>query len=507
MTGGAVCANRKGYAVNDSLLLRRVRVVGAADDAMRDVRIANGTVVSVEPSIAPQLKDRVIDAEGRWMIPGLWDQHVHMRQWAEASSRLDLSATRSAREVLDLVANHIRQQEQNVNGASGRSNVIVGAGFRVSDWPDQASVRDLDAVSGDFAVALISGDGHCGWLNSQALQFYGRQGQETLLDENEWFELYARLGELTQREHELGELYRRAISEAHSLGIVGITDLEYAPNYETWPRLVADNVGTLRVRAGFYPDRLDEVLSKGLRTGDQLAPFVTLGSLKIIADGSLGTLTAYCCEPYSEDPNFPRGKKNYSQQELLEMLATASANGLHVAFHAIGDAAIHDALDAFAATGAQGTIEHAQLIQHADVERMASLGLGASVQPTHLIDDLSIASRVWSDRADRCFLFGSMVKRGVRLLLGSDAPVSPLNPWLAMDAAVNRRAASGTVWNAEERISSSEALFASTDGQGPIAEGSRGDVVLLDDDPMTAPLAGILAALTVIDGEPVFDRT
>jgi predicted amidohydrolase YtcJ len=143
-------------------------------------------------------------------------------------------------------------------------------------------------------------------------------------------------------------------------------------------------------------------------------------------------------------------------------------------------------LDAFSATRARGTLEHTQLTTHDDVHRMAALGVAASVQPAHLLDDRDVTAQCWPDRVDRCFLFASMLRAEVTLLLGSDAPVAPLNPWLAMAAAVHRTGDDRPPWNAGESITPGQALAASVDGQGTIAAGSRGDVVLLDADPLAA---------------------
>ena len=115
-------------------------------------------------------------------------------------------------------------------------------------------------------------------------------------------------------------------------------------------------IDQLRVRTATYPDRLEEVIAAGLRTGQELpggSDLLTMGPLKIISDGSLNTRTAYCCEPYADAQSleFPRGKQNHSLQELVTLLRRARECGLEVALHAIGDAAAAAALDAFAATG------------------------------------------------------------------------------------------------------------------------------------------------------------
>ena len=137
-----------------------------------------------------------------------------------------------------------------------------------------------------------------------------------------------------------------------------------------------------------YPDLLDRAIAVGLATGDAVDPLglVRMGSLKVITDGSLGTRTAACSHPYPDDPH-TTGVLTVAPHELVELMIRATGAGLSCAIHAIGDVANSHALDAFALTGATGTIEHAQLVAHADIPRFARLGVGASVQPEHALDE------------------------------------------------------------------------------------------------------------------------
>jgi predicted amidohydrolase YtcJ len=377
-------------------------------------------------------------------------------------------------------------------------------------------VAELDAVSGEHPVVLISGDAHNGWLNSRALQLLGVPPRNGPMDENEWFAVFSRLGELPGAEEETEAGYRQAVAEAAAKGVVGIVDMEFGSGYLDWPERFARGIDLLRARTATYPDRLEDVIAAGLRSGQALpggGGLLTMGPLKIISDGSLNTRTAYCHEPYADADSleFPRGKQNYSLEELIKLMARGRECGLEIAVHAIGDAAVASALDAFEATGATGSIEHAQLMTPVDIARMGRLGIRASVQPAHLLDDRDVAQQCWPDRADRCFPFRSMTEAGVRLFLGSDAPVAPLDPWLAMAAAVHRSGDEREPWNPAESLTLAEALAASTDGEGTLAPGSRGDVVLVDDDPLrlqatsrqTAErLRGIRVAATLVAGRP-----
>src|SRR5690606_10402743 len=169
-------------------------------------------------------------------------------------------------------------------------------------------------------------------------------------------------------------------------------------------------------------------------------------------------------------------------------MSRATRAGLATAVHAIGDASVTIALDAYDTTGARGTVEHAQLVGCADLPRFAALGVAASVQPAHLLDDRDVAEAVWPGRADRTFPLRSLLDAGAELRLGSDAPVSRLDPWLAMAAAVHRSGDDRPPWTPSQQLTPAEALAASTDGWGTVAPGHPGDVVLLDTDPL-APAA------------------
>ena len=485
-----------------------VRAEAAGAGEPLDIRIVGGTVTEVAPGLVAGPGERVVEAAGRWAVPGLWDQHVHMAQWAHARTMVDLSGTDSPEEVVDRVLRH-------VEGLSGGAEAaVVGYGYRSGHWSRLPTVAALDRVVADRPVVLISGDAHNGWLNTRALAALQAPPTEGTLDERAWFPVLARLGELPGDQGALERAYRDAAAEAAALGVVGIVDMEFGRAYADWPQRSASGIDQLRVRASVYPDRLDEVVGAGVRGGQVLdeAGLVTMGPLKIISDGSLNTRTAHCCEPYaSAAGDEGRGTQNYDAAELTHLLRRAREHGLEAAVHAIGDAAVMTALDAFERTGAVGSVEHAQLVRRGDVPRMAALGVRASVQPVHLVDDREVTRHLWPDREDRCFALATMHAAGVTLALGSDAPVAPLDPWLAMAAAVHRGDPGDEPWYAAEAISPAVALAASTDGQDTLAVGGRGDLVLLDHDPLAPTTDSSAAALllrqagvaaTLVGGRP-----
>jgi predicted amidohydrolase YtcJ len=271
---------------------------------------------------------------------------------------------------------------------------------------------------------------------------------------------------------------------AAAKGVVGLVDLEFDQAVEEWPERGAAGAELLRIRVGAYVDTLDAFLAAGVRTGERMpgcGPLVTMGPLKVISDGSLNTRTAWCHSPYHDGST---GAANISAEGLRAVMEAGIRHGLTVAIHAIGDAAVDQALTAFESTGATGSIEHAQLIQHQDAKRMAAAGIRASVQPAHLVDDRDLTDRLWPDKTDRCFALRWLVDEGVELALGSDAPVAPLDPWLAAAAAVHRSGDDRAPWHPEQSLTPREALAGSTDGLGTVAVGHPADLALVDADPL-----------------------
>jgi len=466
-----------------SFLLQGARLAdldgGGTPDRPVDLRILDGTVAEVAPGLAADGLPEV-DADGRWLMPGLWDHHVHLTQWTLTEARLDLAGARSAEQAVAAVRDRL---------AEWPDLPVIGWGHRPTDWPEEPLVSTLDAIGTDQPIVLIAGDGHHGWLNSVALMTLALPMREGVVAEAEWFAAYARFATMLGDDGIGPDAIMRTQEQAAALGVVGITDLEFAGGPDEWISRWEAGAGLLRVRAATYADGLDAVIERGLRTGDVLPGCddrARMGPLKIISDGSLNTRTAWCCEPYAGPAplGFPHGQPNQTPDELRHLLKRATDHALDVAVHAIGDRAVGEALDAIADTGARGSIEHAQLVTRDDVRRMADLGVTASVQPAHLVDDRDATDRLWPGRGDRCFAFRWMLDEGVTLALGSDAPVAALDPWLAVAAAVHRTVDGREPWYADQAITLREALAASTDGLGSVAPGHPADLVLLDDDPL-----------------------
>ncbi|TYL49742.1 amidohydrolase family protein [Nocardioides sp. BGMRC 2183] len=482
------------------LLLRHARLVPvrAGDVAPAepvDVLLREGTVHAVGSGLSRPAGIEEYDAAGRWLAPGLWDHHVHLGQWSLATQRTDTSHTRSPEEMVALVAELV---------AGDPGTPVIGWGHRPATWPRQGTVSDLDAVSGITPVVLVSGDCHHAWLNSAALAALELAPREGVVTETEWFDAYALLARITADSG--AEDYQAALLRAASLGVVGLVDFEFVGDLDSWRERWHDGCDLLRVRTATYADGLEAVIAEGLRSGDPLLPGddrLVMGPLKIISDGSLNTRTAWCHDHYTHGalPQHPAGAPNLSGHELTGLLARAHAHGLEVATHAIGDAALAQALHSYTLTGARGSIEHVQLARREEVTRLAQLGLRASVQPHHLVDDRDLIELTWADRAERAFPFGWLRDAGAWLHLGSDAPVSPLDPWLAIDAAVRRTGDERPAWHPEHALTRPEAFAASVDGRRMVEVDAPGDLVVLDEDPRTHAAPPVL--LTVVAGRVV----
>ncbi len=465
-------------------LIHAARLVGAPDDSPVDVHLRDGVIAHIEPAAsAPGAatalateatpSGEVLNAEGAWLIPGLWDHHVHYGQWAQTFTTVNLAPATSAAECAQLLADRAHTDPPVAGG------VVVGMNYQGVLWDPQPTLALLDEYTGDVPVVGISMDYHSAWMNTAALRLLGLPEREGTVQEAEWFDTVPRLEALPQRDPDAG--MRQAMDDAASRGVVGIIDYDFSQAHLRWPERTGRGLDRLRVQAGFYPPELDGVIERGWRTGDRLddTGLVTLGSLKIISDGSLNTATAYCFDPY---PQGGHGVMSVPGEEITRLIGRAASHQLTAAVHAIGDHANALVLDAFAATGARGSVEHAQLIRDDDACRMAELGLAASIQPAHLLDDRKPAEALWPGRTP--YAFATLHKAGVKLLLGSDAPVARLDPWLAMSAAVGRALPGEEAWEPGQCLTPATALSAATGGPVRVIPGMTADVALLAADPL-----------------------
>ena len=449
------------------------------DDEPVDLFLSNGRLVDIAPTGVLKPRGEVLDAAGSWAVPGLWDNHVHTVQWALAAEREPLGAASSAAEAARAMASVAALTD-------GRR---VGSGFRDALWSDRPSLALLDEATGKEPTYLINADVHSVWLNSAALAREGFHSADGVLREEDAFEISRRLNAVDPAHSD--RAVRRAGEQAAARGITGLVDFDMAWNADAWPRRLAQGFAAHRVEFAVYPFDLERAITAGLRTGELLETpdtpdegrgLVRMGPLKVISDGSLGTRTAACSHPYPGDPqNF--GVLTVSPEHLVSLLTRAVGAGLAVAVHAIGDRALTAALDAFAVTGAVGSIEHAQLVRHTDLPRFGRLGVVASVQPQHALDDRDLVTRQWAEQTAVAYPLASLRDAGAHLRFGSDAPVAGLDPWHAIAAAVTRTDDARDPWHPEERLSVDDAIAASV--RSSMRPGEPADIVLCGANPRT----------------------
>jgi len=468
------------------MLLRNVRYAGATVD----IRMENGHISAVG-----SLPGDGIDGGGRWVIPGLWDSHVHFNQWTLSTRRLDVAASESAQEAAAMIAAAVAAEPE-------ATTPFIAVGFRDGLWPDVPTIADLDRASDSRPIVAVSADLHAVWLNTPALALYGHAGDTTgVFREDPAFEITRRIDEVD--DSILDGWARSAAKAAASRGVVGIIDYEMDWNLTRWQRRIDAGATELRVEFGIYTEHLDRAIAEGLRTGDRIGDLLSVGGYKVLTDGSLNTRTAFCFDEYPDRDghSHPHGMLTVPPEELLPHLRRAVAAGLAPCVHAIGDHANTLALDAFEQLGVGGRIEHAQLLAAADLPRFARLGVIASVQPEHAMDDRDVADHYWRGRTNRSFPLRSLLDSGATLAFGSDAPVAPLDPWVTMAAAIGRARDGREPWHPEQAVTFAEALAASS--RTTVEVGQPADLVLVERDPATASveeLRSMVVAATLLGG-------
>ena len=480
----------------------RVAAVGNAKELRRDAQGAE-----------------LVDLRGGLMVPGWVDAHVHFIWWALQMSELDLRDTPTIDEALTQIAERARQLPE---GAW-----LIGGRFDKNVWGRWPTASELDRVTGGHPAALRSRDGHSRWVNTAALArakvtrdtptpeggaiFHDAKGEPTgILQENA--NGLVDVVVPPPDDHQMLAAARLGQMEAWKRGIVGFETLDAFR--DRFPLAVFERIhaaGELGLRAtiGLPRIKLDEALSLGLRTGfgDE---WLRIGHLKIFTDGALGSQTAALEEPYAGSQD--RGILTIEPPELNEMVARAAAGGIAVAIHAIGDRAVHVALDAIAPTRRTAPqlrqkIEHVQLVREDDLARFGSLGVVASMQPIHATSDRDLADRYWGvDRVKRAYPWRTFLASGAVLAFGSDAPVEPIDPLLGIHAAVaRRRPGDADAWTPEQRLTLDEALAGYAAGAayalkreqdaGTLAVGMLCDAAVVDRDLARVPEEEIATAV------------
>lgn len=491
---------------NGTILTMNPDAPQAAALAVRGRQIlAVGTEAEVRVHAADSAS--AIDLQGRCLLPGFHDSHVHLAQHGFELAQVGLHDAKTKEEGLERVAARAHALEE---GAW-----LVGAGFLMARWGvSDLHKRDLDRVAPDRPVLLRSQDHHSAWVNSRALELAGitattpnPENGEIVKDDK---------GEPTGLllEHATNLVWNMvpaptaqdvegAVAAAgRHLARLGITTVHHmAAEPATYWRQIALQASQesypLRVWACIDQEDIEHAAAIGLATG-QGGEFFQVGGAKFFADGALGSLTAHMLEPYEGTTTV--GMPVHGREVLLERFPLAIEAGLVPVTHAIGDAAVRAVLDALEATrdlwqplGMRPRIEHAQHLHKDDFKRFAELGVVASVQPIHFKFDAKRTRELLGERLQTTHAWRSLVAAGVRLALGSDTPVAGPDVLEGLQTALSRASEDGEVFTPAEILTLDEALAGYTRDaayavswehrSGSLKPGYDADFVLLSHDP------------------------
>ena len=481
----------------------------------------------------------IIDLKGKLMLPGFDDAHLHFTSGGRYLLGINLRPALSKEEFAKIIKEYV----------AGRGDRWVTGGRWDNElWTEKAfpTKELIDSVTRNTPVFVSRIDGHMGLANSVALQLAGinkntpdpegglimrdpETGEPTgILKDNAMDLVFNIIPQPSLEENVDATL--AALEEARRLGVTSVQDMTQPGELEAYKKVLEDGNLTCRIYSIWPIDRYEDIVRTGMTAGNDKG-LIKRGALKGYSDGSLGALTAWFFEPYTQDPSTSGLPMDVVTNGKLEKWATdADRNRLQVCIHAIGDRANAYVLDLYEKIENQNApwdrrfrIEHAQHLRKSDISRFIELGVIASVQPYHCIDDGVWAERrIGSDRAKFTHIYKSLINSGALVAFGTDWPVAPLNPLYGIYAAVTRRTIDGKNpdgWNPEQKISVESAIkcytlyaaYASFEEniKGSIEVGKLADFVVLDEDILKidpVKIKDVQVAMTIFDGDIVYNK-
>jgi predicted amidohydrolase YtcJ len=483
---------------------------------------------------------RVIDGHGKTLLPGLIDAHGHVLDLGLETVQVQLTGTASLAEAERKIRAYAR--------ANPRRAWLVGGGWNHVIWKlgRFPTAQELDSTVADRPAALDRIDGHAKWLNTRALQAAGitkdtpdptggRIERDTagnpsgVLVDKAMDLVEAVIPKLSEAERRAGLL--AAMRHMNSVGLTGVGDAGVGADVIASYRKLADQgLLTARIYAMIADTGEDfRALSKDGPLLGYAHDRLTVRSVKLFADGALGSRGAALLAPYSDKPE-QTGLLFMTNAEMRQKIETALSAGYQVNIHAIGDAANRQVLDAFEAAyrtvggrTLRNRIEHAQVVAPSDIPRFKQLDLIASMQPTHATGDMNMAeARIGPDRLKGAYAWRSFLDQGTVIAGGSDFPVESDNPFFGLHAAVTRTDHANQPpggWHPEQAMTLLEAFRAFTlaaayaehqeQSLGSLERGKWADFILIDRDLFKIPPADIwkIRVLeTWLAGERVYPR-
>lgn len=499
--------------------------------------VAVGSAAEVDGWHGPQTK--IIDAQGKLLLPGFNDAHVHFVDGGDHLQAVQLKDAASPEEFAHRVEDRAK--------AAPKGEWVTGGDWDEQKWspPNLPTKELIDPVTPDTPVWVNRYDGHESLANSVTLRLANitaktadppggeivrdAQGNPTGVLRDAAQELVTKVMPPMSREHRMRAI-RKALDHAASVGVTSVQHMN--PEYEDvklYAELQERGALTTRIYAAPMETGWRDQAKIGIRHAFGTS-YLRLGAVKGYADGSLGSETAYFFDAYTDDPKNHGllSDEMHPPSAMLQRLKGADAAGLQLCIHAIGDRAISMVLDMFeqiektnGKRERRWRIEHAQHMAQKDFVRFARLGVIASVQPYHAIDDGRWAEkRIGPERIKRTYAFRTFMDNGVRLALGTDWSVAPLSPMWTIYAAVTRETLDSKNpggWVPEQKLTVAEAVEAYTIGsayaefqekeKGSITAGKLADFVILSDDIFKIPrdaIKDVKVEATFVGGKLVY---
>ncbi len=551
-------------------ILTGVDLTGPHPQRVQAIAVAKGLILGAgdDKTIEAEFKGpatKVIDLHGAFVMPGFNDSHVHLGMAGQIKLSVDLTGSKSLADM----QSRIRDAAED----AAPSTWLTGGGWDHTLWASKKlpTRADLDAVTGAHPAFFIRVDGHIAIANSAALATAGvtretpdpqggkidrdAQGNPTgIIRETAQALIQKYIPPPSPDQRRKGDTL--ALEDAAQHGITSVQDNSYWEDFLVYEQLEREGKLPVRVSEWLPFDATVDLLNAHRVYHDPSDRMLHTTMLKGFMDGSLGSRTAALNAPYSDDPG-NSGIPRYDQQKLNQMAIERAQAGFQMGFHAIGDRAVEMALNAFAAADqalrTQNTqlpprttqlnrpfhnevrpavgfpfrdlrcrIEHSQVVEAGDFARYKQLGVIASMQPNHLLTDISWAEqRLGPERAKYSYAWKSFLDAGVPLAFGTDYPVEPITPFRGVYAAVTRMNEAGTMtYQPQEKLTIWQALYAYTQGsayaefsdpwKGKLAPGYVADFVILDRDLTTIAPREILKTVvlrTVVAGRTVYESS
>ena len=520
---GKIYTVNKNQPIAEAVLIQGNKIIFVGSNAEVKKLTSSGT--------------RIIDLKGKLMLPGFIDDHAHFISGGFYLLGLDLRPAKSTGEFKSILKSYVEKNQ---------GKWITGGNWDHEAWEvkDLPTKEMIDKFTGTTPVFIDRFDGHMALANSYALKLAGITknapspeggtivkdpvtGEPTgILKDNAMSLIYAIIPDNTDAENDQAAL--AALNEAKKYGVTSVQDITYKNNLIVYQKLEKGNKLTCRIYTRLPIAGYKNLVDAGIQYnfGDDK---IKLGSLKAFADGSLGSSTAWFFDRYKQDTTTYGLPMDIVTDGSLEKWATdADKNKLQISTHAIGDRANAYMLDVYEKIeninpqwDRRFRIEHAQHVRAIDIQRFARLGVIASAQPYHCIDDgVWAEKRIGRERLKEIYSFKSFLDAGVTLCFGSDWTVAPINPLLGIYAAVTRRTLDDKNpdgWIPEQKISVEDAIKCYTinnayaafeeDIKGSIEPGKLADLVVLDNDILTidpVKIKDVKINMTVFDGNIIY---